>query len=92
VASQTAARSAAVRLAGDLRRAGVVTLLAAGDRSLRAQMRQANTTGAEYAAIIGREELASDTVTLRRMADGQEERVALGQIAQLLAERSAKSP
>jgi histidyl-tRNA synthetase len=88
VASQTpAARPTAVRLAGELRRVGVAAVLAAGDRSLRAQMRQANTTGATYTAIIGREELASETVTLRRMADGHEERVARDQVASWLASR-----
>jgi len=92
VASQSAAaRPAAVRLAGELRRAGVAALLATGDRSLKAQMRQADATGAEYAAIIGREELASQTVVLRRMADGQQERVALGQVARVLAQRHAGS-
>jgi histidyl-tRNA synthetase len=55
-------------------------------------MRQANAVGAAYAAIIGREELASETVALRRMADGQQERVALGQIAEVLAQRAATPP
>jgi len=91
VASQNATRVAAVRLAGELRRGGVVTLLAAGDRSLKAQMRQANTAGAEYAAIIGQEELASETVMLRRMADGQQERVAIGQIVEVLTQRTGTS-
>ncbi len=88
VACQTAAaRPAAVRLAGELRRAGVAAVLATGDRSLKAQMRQADAAGAGYAAIIGGEELASETVVLRRMADGQQERVATGQIAEWLASR-----
>jgi len=88
VACQTAAaRAAAVRLAGELRRAGVAAVLAVGDRSLKAQMRQAGAARAVYAAIIGQEELASQTVVLRRMADGQQERVAVGQVAQWLASR-----
>jgi len=93
VASQTAAaRPAAIRLAGELRRGGVAAVVAAGDRSLKAQMRQADALGAAYAAIIGREELASETVVLRRMADGQQERLALGQVAEVLAQRAAASP
>ncbi len=89
VASQTAAaRTAAVRLAGELRRAGVSAILAAGDRSLKAQMRQADALGATWAAIIGHQELESDTVTLRRMADGQQERLALSQIVEFLASRA----
>jgi len=93
VASQTAAaRPAAIRLASELRRCGVAAVVAAGDRSLKAQMRQADALGAAYAAIIGREELASETVVLRRMADGQQERLALGQVAEVLAQRAAASP
>jgi len=88
VASQTdTARAADVRLAGDLRRAGVAAVLATGDRSLKAQMRQADAAGAAYAAIIGREELESETVVLRRMADGQQERVTIGQVAEVLLQR-----
>jgi histidyl-tRNA synthetase len=51
-------------------------------------MRQADAVGAAYAAIIGREELESETIVLRRMADGQQERVALGQIVEFLARKS----
>jgi histidyl-tRNA synthetase len=65
----------------------VAAVLAVGDRSLKAQMRQADAARAVYAAIIGQEELASETVVLRRMADGQQERVAIGQVAQWLASR-----
>ena len=88
VASQAAdARAAAVRLTGELRRAGVAAVLAAGDRSLKAQMRQADAANAAYVAIIGRKELETDTVVLRRMADGQQERVALDDAASWLASR-----
>ena len=82
VAFQTpAARMQAFRLASDLRRAGVPALTASGERSLKAQMRQADALGAEYAAIIGPRELADATVTLRRLADGTQETVALAQVA-----------
>jgi histidyl-tRNA synthetase len=90
VASQTAAaRAAAVKLAGELRHAGVSAVLAAGDRRLKAQMRQADALGAVWAAIIGPEELESDTVMLRRMADGQQERVALAGVTEFLAKRNS---
>ena len=75
VACQTpAARAAAVRLASLLRREGVATVLAAGDRSLKSQMRQANTLAAAWVLILGEKELAEGTVQLRNMADaGQRE-------------------
>jgi len=81
----TAARSAAVRLASELRRAGIAAVMAVGERSLKAQMRQANAAGVLYAAILGKEELATGTVILRRMEDGQQERVATKDVRRLIA-------
>jgi histidyl-tRNA synthetase len=81
----SAARSAASRLASELRRAGIAAVMAVGGRSLKAQMRQANAVGALYAAILGKEELATGTVILRRMEDGQQERVAEKDARRLIA-------
>jgi histidyl-tRNA synthetase len=86
VVYQTAsARSTAVKLASDLRRAGIAAVMAVGDRSLKAQMRQADAAGVLYTAILGEEELATDTVTLHRMEDGHEERVATKDARRLIA-------
>jgi histidyl-tRNA synthetase len=43
-------------------------------------MRHADALGAEYAAIIGKRELAAGTATLRRLADGHQETLALGEL------------
>ena len=45
-------------------------------RSLRSQMRHANTIGARYAVVIGARELETRTVTLRDLAGAQEESLA----------------
>jgi len=83
VAVQAAdARSCAFKLASDLRRNGVSALVGSGHRSLKAQMRQADALGAAYVAIIGERELRDGVVTLRRLADGTQETVALGDVAQ----------
>lgn len=82
VAHQTpAARVAAFRLASDLRRAGIGAVCAGGDRSLKSQMRHAGALGAAYAAIIGERELAQGAVTLKRLADGAQETVAVTDVA-----------
>jgi len=81
----TAARSAAVKLASGLRRAGIAAVMALGERSLKSQMRQANAAGVLYAAILGQEELATDTVILRRMEDGHQEPVATKDVRRLIA-------
>jgi histidyl-tRNA synthetase len=59
------AKSEAVRLTAELRRAGVATVLALGDRTLKAQMKQANASGARYALLIGEGELERGEVTVR---------------------------
>ncbi|MDP2674201.1 MAG: histidine--tRNA ligase [Dehalococcoidia bacterium] len=81
------ARSAAFRLASELRRAGIAAVVAAGERSLKAQMRQANALGAEYAAVIGRRELADGAAALRRLSDGHQETVPMADVAARIRER-----
>ncbi|MCH7552701.1 MAG: histidine--tRNA ligase, partial [Chloroflexi bacterium] len=56
-------------------------LAASGERSLKAQMRQADALGVAYAAIIGERELQGGTVTLRRLADGSQEMVPMTDVA-----------
>jgi histidyl-tRNA synthetase len=75
------ARLPAVRLASQLRRQGVAAMAATGDRSLKAQLRQADARGIPYVAILGPQELAQGTVTLRRLADGHQETVLQDQLA-----------
>ena len=44
-----------------------------GDRSRKAQMKQANTSGAAYALIIGENELANNIVSVRDLQAGSME-------------------
>jgi histidyl-tRNA synthetase len=85
VACQTpTARDAAVRLASLLRREGIATVLAAGDRSLKSQMRQASTLGAAWVLILGERELAGGTVQLRNMADAGQRQVTESEAVRLI--------
>ncbi len=79
-----AARQVAVRLAANLRRAGTGVLVATGDRSLKAQLRQANARGVRYAAIIGADEVAAGSVVLRDMANARQETVPVAKLPALL--------
>lgn len=76
-----AARVEAVRLASELRRAGVPALASTGERSLKAQMRHADGIGARYVAIIGERELAEGMVTLKRLDTGEQSLVSAGDVA-----------
>jgi len=83
VAIQTPeARVAAFRLASELRRAGIPTTAGTADRSLKSQMRHADALGADYVAILGERELRENSVTLKRLSDGEQELVAMTDVAQ----------
>jgi histidyl-tRNA synthetase len=66
----------AMQLAHDLRaEAGVNVVTGNANRSLRAQLRHANSLKARYALILGSEELTTNTVTLRDLKTSEQERL-----------------
>ncbi|MDH5695005.1 MAG: histidine--tRNA ligase [Dehalococcoidia bacterium] len=65
-------RDEAIKLAATLRRAGIGIIEAVGNKSLKAQLRQANNLGVRYAVIIGEEEVKSGTVILRDMTSAEQ--------------------
>lgn len=71
------ARKEAVRLSARLRQAGIGATLAVDDRSLKAQLKQANAQGFSHAVIIGEEELRTGSVVLRDMAQGEQTQLSL---------------
>lgn len=82
VACQTpAARTVAYKLASGLRRGGLSAVVGSAERSLKAQLRQADNLRAHYVAIIGERELADGTVTLKDLRDGSQNAVALTDVA-----------
>jgi histidyl-tRNA synthetase len=79
-----AAKDAAVKLAGDLRRQGISLIQAQGTKSLKAQLRQANTQGVRYTVIIGEEEIKAGTIQLRDMQNAQQQTVSLDELIKVL--------
>jgi histidyl-tRNA synthetase len=75
-----AAKAEAVKLAADLRRGEIGVIAALGDKSLKAQLRQANNLGASYAVIIGEEEVKAGTVIVRDMTSAEQKSVPLGKL------------
>ena len=67
------------------RGAGGGGLAARGDKSLKAQLRQANSLGVRYAVIIGEDEVKAGTVMLRDMTSAEQKSVAAGELAKLLS-------
>ena len=62
-----------LRLAGALRKSGVKTELSFEGETLRAQIQRARKKGIPYVAILGPDEVAADSVTIRDMRQGQQE-------------------
>jgi histidyl-tRNA synthetase len=58
-------KDAALQITAQLRQAGIKAEMSYGDRSRKAQMKQANVSGAAYAVIIGEEELANGLVSVK---------------------------
>lgn len=71
---------AASKIAGELRRRGVSATLAFGGRSLKAQLRQANRSGARFAIIAGARDLAENRVTVRDLQSSEQREVGLDDI------------
>ena len=80
----SAARNETARLAAYLRQKGIGVIMATGDRSLKAQLRQANNLGLPYAVIIGEEELRTGTASLRDMATAEQKMVKTSELPGLL--------
>jgi histidyl-tRNA synthetase len=74
------AKNEAVRLAASLRRGDIGVIQALGDKSLKAQLRQANNLGAGFAVIIGEEELANGTVIVRDMTSAEQKAIPISEL------------
>jgi len=78
------AKIEAARLASELRKDGIPVIMATGDKSLKAQMRQANSLGIACALILGEDEVSKRNVISRDMRNGEQKTVSLAEIPRLL--------
>jgi histidyl-tRNA synthetase len=82
-----AAYRQAVRLADQLRQAGIGTWLAFGERGLKSQLREASKRNIAYAIILGEEELKRGVAAVRDMAASSQSEVPLLELERWLSER-----
>lgn len=68
-----AAREIAVRLVNELRARGIACDLAFDNRALKGALKMANKLASPHVAIIGEDEVAAHTVTLKTMATGEQQ-------------------
>jgi histidyl-tRNA synthetase len=78
------AREEAIKLASRLRQADIGIVVAAGNKSLKAQLRQANTPAVRHAVIIGEQEVRTGTVILRDMVNARQKTVSPAELPGLL--------
>ena len=65
------------KLSRDLRKIGYKVLFETLRRSMRAQMRDANKYNANFAIIVGQQELVNKTIQLKNLSDGNQETIEL---------------
>lgn len=78
------ASSRGLQLVTELRRNGMAAEKDYQDRSLKAQMKQADRVGAAKVLILGEEELGKGKIVLRDMEKGDQREVELEEILQIL--------
>jgi histidyl-tRNA synthetase len=89
IASPVAA-AACFALADELRQAGVRTQLGTAGQSVKAQLRHAGRLDVPFVAIIGDDELAANSVTLREMRGGGQQSIARGEVVRTLLTRAGE--
>jgi histidyl-tRNA synthetase len=77
-------KKVALEYTAQLRRAGIEAILATGNRSLKAQMRQANAAGAANVLIVGGDELKEGKLVWRDMSKGDQNVVSFAEVLQRL--------
>jgi len=76
----------ATRLSHHLREKNISVVINYGGKSLKAQLRQANNSGANYVAILGEDELTKQVVTLRNMQTHQQQTIPWNSLEDLIRE------
>jgi len=82
------AKIQAMKIAAELRKAEIATIMATGDKSLKGQMRQANSLGSTNVLILGEQESKNRNVILRDMRNGEQQTIPLAEISRMLKLRS----
>ncbi|MBR1647202.1 MAG: histidine--tRNA ligase [Selenomonadaceae bacterium] len=80
VSSGEAAQVYAFKLLTDLRRKNFSAAMDFGKKSLKAQMKQAAKSGAKFALIVGDDEVANSTVTVKNLETSAQETVPVAEV------------
>jgi histidyl-tRNA synthetase len=78
------ARPAVATITRSLRAQGIAALADIDDKPLKNQMKQADRSGAVFTVIVGDDEIANDSVTLKDLRDGSQRNVARSSLVEEL--------
>lgn len=84
-------RAEAFKTVCRLRSEGIAAECDLMERSVKAQMKYADKSGAGYAAVIGENELASGCINLKNMSDGSVAAVKISDLCKYLKEEKQKN-
>jgi histidyl-tRNA synthetase len=87
VQATTSARDAALLLAREFRGGGLAAMLDYDGKGMKAQFKQADRSGARFAAILGDDELARGEVTIKDLKGGEQISVPLGEAVTSIREK-----
>ena len=73
----------AIELASELRREGISAVASLGEKSLKSQLRRADSFGVKFTIIVG-EEVKEGKVILRNMKEGEQEEVKVSELAKVI--------
>ena len=80
----TAEQGACIGIAAKLRAAGISTLIYPDAAKMKKQMDYANRKQVPFVAFVGESEMKDGTVTIKNMADGTQQTVAVDKLAEIL--------
>jgi len=76
----------AISLLHDLRNSGISLEYDAGKNSMKAQMKAADRSNAQFALILGDDELENNKIAIKNMTTGKQQKIALNNIIEYLLE------
>ena len=82
VSGGSEAETYAFKLLTDLRRKKISAAMDFGKKSMKAQMKAAAKSGAKFALIVGEDEVAASTVTVKNLETAAQEKIPVAQVSE----------
>ncbi len=87
VAGGAAAEVYAFKILTDLRRQNILATMDFGKRTMKSQMKSAAKSGAKFALIVGEDEVAASTVTVKNLTTAEQVTIPLAQVVEKIIAR-----